>query len=678
MDAGAGLIVAGSITPQRMPDRRRNLDAGGPRLEGDALCRRREQEQDWQQKRGGSHGRLSGEPAAQARCELAKKIPQIPRKKPPRPRIIRLERRGPDMLKIRSLPGKSVNLTRGTSMTRHPFSLSLLLIAATSSAVYAQTGKGQQFAFLVACSKYEVTELKPLPYSYDEMKDFRTALIRTGYSPDNIKFMRDRQLTDDEYRFLPEKAKILKEFKVLLARVGPEDSLLVALNGHGLQFKGDRTGFFCPLDARVSDKANLIPLDGVGGIFELLQSKSCKAKRKLLIVNACRNDPTSNVALAGTKIDLVDDYAEEVPPGIAALYSCQKGQRSYYYPESQKRHRSLFFHHLIEAWNGRYVRPGEKVTIDHVFQEVARKTSVDADKLFGEAQVPQPKRLYEGEWIVTAVPVPMERSPDLPAATLHTNASADLLERILNSLNVTFSKSAGSTTTYRFALQGQQVRLSNFGGSDLMMDASFSKANLQAINNYNVDRKFIRAVAYNRGAGNEYTALESNLDCVGGVSEEMIRTFIANFAGEARDFAAYLAKQPVESAPQLFTSISNNQVEQILRNMNIQFQKNVVSDTETAYNFNLDGQAIRLTNYGSDLMVDARWRKAALSTLNQYNYDNKFIRTVAYNRGANNEYTALESNLDCVGGVTEERIRAFITVFPSYCRNFASYLNGHP
>jgi hypothetical protein len=568
------------------------------------------------------------------------------------------------------------NEKRGTSMKRHQLPLSLLLIAATTPALYAQpgAGKGQQFAFLVACSKYDVTELKPLPYSFDEMKDFRAALIRTGYSATNIKFMRDRQLNDDEYRFLPEKSKILKELKVLLARVGPEDTLLVAINGHGLQFKGDKSGFFCPLDARVTDRSSLIPLDGEGGLFELL--RSCGARRKLLIVNACRNDPTNNLALAGTKIDLVDDYTEQVPPGIAALYSCQKGQKSYYYPESQKRHRSLFFHHLIEAWNGRYTRPGEKVTLEHVFNEVYYRTSQEADKLFGQAQVPQPKRRYEGEWVVTAVPVPMEQ-PDTAAGKLHTYVSNDLLERVLNGLNVTFTKSTGSTTTYRFTLQGQSVRVSNFGGSDLMVDASFKTASLNTINVYNVDRKFVRAVAYNRGASNEYTALESNLDCVGGVNEDMIRAFIVNFPGEARRFGEHLAKH-VEAPPQLYTSISNDQVERILRGLNIQFKKSVVSDTETAYNFSQGGYTMRLTNYGTDLMMDSTWRKAALSTLNRYNYDAKFIRAVAYNRDANNEYTALESNLDCVGGVTEERVRVFITVFPSYCRNFANNLNGQP
>ena len=56
-------------------------------------------------------------------------------------------------------------------------------------------------------------------------------------------------------------------------------SKVVALSGHGVHFKGDRVGYFCPVDAKLTDKGTLIPMEGEGGLFDLL--KACPARRKL-------------------------------------------------------------------------------------------------------------------------------------------------------------------------------------------------------------------------------------------------------------------------------------------------------------------------------------------------------------------------------------------------------------
>jgi hypothetical protein len=572
-------------------------------------------------------------------------------------------------------------------MKRLHYALTLLLLAVTAPCACAQGGKGQQFAFLVACSKYDVTELKPLPYSVAEMSDFRAALIKTGFAPDNIKFLRDRQLKEDEYRFLPERSKILREFKLLLERVGKEDTLLVALNGHGLQFKGERTGYYCPLDARVTDKSSLIPLDSEGGLFEMLQKSG--AKRKLLIVNACRNDPTNNLALAASKVELDDGYNEEVPPGIAALYSCQKGQRSYYYDEKDERtkgrQRSLFFHHLIESWNGRYVEQGQKVTLEHVFNTVCRKTAADADSFFGQPQVPQPKRLYEGEWVV-AIPLPPKEMPDTtPAAErIYTQVTGNLLEQILRKLDVQFQKKdyGDGEAMYSFTLNGRAMRLWNYAGRDLMADANFDKVvNAAALNQYNVDRKFIRAVAYNPKGKNAYTSLESNLDCVGGVTEEIIRAFIVNFPSDVAHFGEYIAKLPTEvnpppaAAAKLYQTISDDQIEQILGGLNLRYKKNIVSKTQTTFDFKLEGFELRLYNYGGkDLMIDAIFRKTPLARINHWNNSRKFVRAVAYNLNAANEYASLEANFECTPGVSEDMVRFFITIFPVECKAFDEFL----
>ena len=279
----------------------------------------------------------------------------------------------------------------------------LAALPTTRTAAQPAKAKGTNYAFLVASADYDANELRKLPYSQKETEEFRKVLVATGFDEKNIKFLHDGQAGDkgEGRRYLPEKKKIVAEFELLLSRVGSDDTVLVLLNGHGVHFAGDKVGYFCPVDAKLTDKDTLWATDGPGGLFEML--KGCKAKRKLLLVNACRNDPASDRSLAGNKIKLDDEDKDEVPEGIAALYSCKPGQKSYYYDpadaKTKGRERSLFMHHLIESWS----KPG-KVTVEDVFQAVRENAAADADTLFGRVQTPVVRREYkgEGEWLVHA------------------------------------------------------------------------------------------------------------------------------------------------------------------------------------------------------------------------------------------------------------------------------------
>ena len=256
-------------------------------------------------------------------------------------------------------------------------------------AVIAQEAKGTQYAFLVGCAGYAEKQLRPLPYTVNDVEQFRQALLETGFEADHVKSLHDKQ----ERRLLPEKKKILTEFDILLDGLKPEDTVVVALSGHGVHFKKDATGYFCPLDADLKDKTTLIPFEGKDGLFDRL--KACKAKRKLMIVNACRNDPTSDRAQAAEKIDLDDAAPEAVPEGIAAIYSCKPGQKSYYDPKKQA---GIFFDHVTKAWRGEYAKGQDHTTIEDFFREVGLRTKADVDKVYGEAQVPEVKREYKEEW----------------------------------------------------------------------------------------------------------------------------------------------------------------------------------------------------------------------------------------------------------------------------------------
>ncbi len=303
--------------------------------------------------------------------------------------------------------------------------LALALFAAPLGLSLAGGGRGSQFAFLVGCAEYNRSEFRQLPYAGNDVADFRQALLDTGFEPEQVVLLHDKS---EATRYRPLKANILRQLDLLLEDLRPEDTLIVALSGHGVQFKGDAVSYFVPVDGKVADKKSLIPLDGKDGLYEKL--KACKAKKKLLIVNACRNDPAVDPTAAATKVELVDETrADEVPEGIAAIYSCKAGQKSYY---DETRKRAIFFDHVIRAWKGEYAAGGA-VTLDQFFDQVRVKTKLDVSRTFDQAQVPVVQREYKGEWTIArasglkpATPAAAPKS-ETPAAPPPVAAAEDKL-----------------------------------------------------------------------------------------------------------------------------------------------------------------------------------------------------------------------------------------------------------
>src|SRR5262249_25439903 len=157
--------------------------------------------------------------------------------------------------------------------------------------------RGQKSALLVACSGYAAGEFRELPGTIKEMKEFRQTLIDSGWPEANIVFLHDENNRQNERSV---RRTILARADLLLGRLERGDTLVVALNGQGIHYKGDRVGYFVPVDGELERKGSLVPMNGPGGMFEKLQR--CKAGRKLLLVNACRNDPADNTAFAARQL----------------------------------------------------------------------------------------------------------------------------------------------------------------------------------------------------------------------------------------------------------------------------------------------------------------------------------------------------------------------------------------
>ncbi len=586
----------------------------------------------------------------------------------------------------------------------------LLVMPALPALLEAQSGsRGTQYALLVACSRYyEKAEFKSLPYTGNDIETFRQALVATGFDNDHIFVLHDDR-PDGHDR--PTRQYILEKLELVLSGMKPQDTLVVALSGHGLQYKGDPVSYFVPLDGKLSKKETLVPLSGAGGLYEKL--KQCKAKRKLLLVNACRNDPTVSLDFAATKAELVDeDRPGEVPDGIAALYSCSAGQKSYY---DEKRKLAIFFDHLSRAWKGEYSKD-EPVTIDTLFSLVIDKTKTDAIRSYNRGQIPYPMREFQGEWVICKAPAAAPKDsgkqkvetsnvpvPDpgtnkpLPTEEVKKNPPAAptwspeivplneaLVARVLGRLNAPFKRvSETGGSLYKFTLAGMPLQLTYYKSGDLMVDARFGKADLGVLNHFNRNSKFVRAVSYGHNTPGQRTSLESNLDGADGVSEEMLAHFLTAFVVQAKAFGTFLSggatapaappasptAAPVTARVEPFTPAL---LEQVLRELGLPVNRRNLSD-RVVYDFGVGGMSLQLTNFGTDLMIDTRLQEAGIAVLNRYNLQNRYTRAVAYNNGGG-RYTALEANLDCADGVTREMLRHFLTAFARDARQFADFL----
>jgi uncharacterized caspase-like protein len=218
----------------------------------------------------------------------------------------------------------------------------------------------KRYAILVGVENYEHAKLRepnPLKYPVDDVSALAEILEKADYEV--------LLLTDDTGKqspeLLPTRSNIEARIKQVVEKCRRQDTILIALTGHGLQFTGNKDAYFCPIDARpfASETKTLV---SVSGIYEELEKSF--AGVKVILVDACRNDPDPG---RGRGLDA--DSAPPPPKGVAALFSCSAGQRAFEHDEFQH---GIFFHHVLEGMNGKAADQEGEVTFDSLSAYVRR------------------------------------------------------------------------------------------------------------------------------------------------------------------------------------------------------------------------------------------------------------------------------------------------------------------
>src|SRR5581483_6971372 len=128
--------------------------------------------------------------------------------------------------------------------------------------------------------------------------------------------------------------------------------------------------------------------------------------------------------------------------------------------------------------------------------------------------------------------------------TVLRNPTPERLEKFLQAEKVEYKKSAvPKEDVYYFTFtRGKfEVRLTSFGGKDLMLDCMFKALTLDKINRWNVDAKFSRASLHKDANDVPYSVLEYNLDLSGGVTADALKQYVARFEEELKNYDTYVS-----------------------------------------------------------------------------------------------------------------------------------------
>ena len=248
-----------------------------------------------------------------------------------------------------------------TGLLRRAYLLALTGLLAwlpAGSAVAQNTGgdsstdsaRGQRWAVLVGVNRY--AQLDKLTYCVADATKLRDQLVAAGFPREQVFLLVDGA---GEAADLPFRENIQRRIESVLKVARPDDLVLVVFSGHGVHLDGK--SYFCPTDANLeSPETTMVPLD-----FIYRQLDGSQARQKLLVVDACRNDPRPAGSRDATthkkSLEGLGEQLKAVPAGITALSSSAAGQISW---EDEQLGHGVFAYHVMEGLAGKADEAGNK------------------------------------------------------------------------------------------------------------------------------------------------------------------------------------------------------------------------------------------------------------------------------------------------------------------------------
>jgi hypothetical protein len=260
------------------------------------------------------------------------------------------------------------------------------------SATQKDVPSGHKFALLVGVTEYKGSALTALKYTENDAEELAKVLKKSGFEVRVLTNARGKTKKDDA----PTAANVKKAITDLLLNRGKDDTVLIALAGHGAEVEVDdpngklqskKYPVFCPYDADLNSvkyetgqSAYLISLND---LFARLGR--CGAGNKLVLLDACRQELKLE---SGTRS--IDAEKVTIPKGVAALFSCSPTEFAF---ETSTLKHGVFFHYVIKALNGDAKNDRGEVTFATMAEYVVENVQDSVPELIKKGAKQTPHRM---------------------------------------------------------------------------------------------------------------------------------------------------------------------------------------------------------------------------------------------------------------------------------------------
>jgi uncharacterized caspase-like protein len=183
--------------------------------------------------------------------------------------------------------------------------LKMVALASTCWLGISQAAAESRIALVIGNSSYK--SVSALPNPANDAKAMTRFLASSGF-----QVLQAPDLTQSDMR------RTIGNFASMVAEKGPDTVALVFYAGHGLQVDGEN--YLVPVDASIQREAD-VPLQAMR-LADLMNALAAvQAKTKIVILDACRNNPFSDInKTTGRGLAIVD-----APSGSLVSYSTAPG-----------------------------------------------------------------------------------------------------------------------------------------------------------------------------------------------------------------------------------------------------------------------------------------------------------------------------------------------------------------
>lgn len=206
--------------------------------------------------------------------------------------------------------------------------------------------QGRKYALLIGVQKYDNSDLGNLKFCENDVNELAAVLKGPAYNYNRVTLLTRAEAVKniDRDDILPTAENIRAHLKGVLNDRKPYDTVLLAFAGHGITLKPDGKMYFCPAKCSLDKRESLICIDEI--YAELAKTK---ANTKILLVDACRNDPLSKRGDDNRINSVTMPLIPDPPGGTVAMFSCSRGQSA---RENEKYEHGYLFKYLIDGMKG--------------------------------------------------------------------------------------------------------------------------------------------------------------------------------------------------------------------------------------------------------------------------------------------------------------------------------------